>query len=173
VGLTYIAFACLLVALLTAGMIAWQVIQQYKEAKLPQAPGVMVSCETILSQTDGVPTSANTARAAPMWTIRSRYTYTVDGKEYNGHVFSQRKVGKIQNRVTVDSTAPESIAKFCRQYAPGSAVQVYYYADDPQTSFIYFNPPYTDWQWILIPLVAALFSAFFFVVANFARKTGR
>ena len=168
----FFGVAFVLVAALSLGTIAWQVMQQYKLRDLPRAAGTMVSCEPVLSQTPDLPTSGNTPRAASMWTVRARYTYSVGGEMLQGHVFSQRKVGKISNRATLDDPAPASIAALCQQYAAGSSVQVYYRPEDPKNSFIYFNPPTTDWPWLIVPVGAGLLAAVFFGLAVWAKKVG-
>jgi hypothetical protein len=42
----------------------------------------------------------------------------------------------------------------------------------PQTSFIYFNPPTTDWQWLILPLGGTLLSVLFCFLAHWAKKVG-
>jgi hypothetical protein len=170
--MAFFGAASLLLAVLSAGIIVWQVIVQYKMLRLPQASGTLVSCDPVLSSTPDMPTSGNTPRSASMWTVEARYHYNVDGVEFQGSTFAQRRVGKIVNRANSSDPAPESIARLCGPYRPGFGVKVYYHPDNPKCSFIYFNSPFNDWAWGIIPVIAGIVSGIFFMLADVAKKLG-
>jgi hypothetical protein len=165
-----LGWVCLTFAGVTASIVAWQVIQQYRLLRLPLATGTMLRCEPLLTRTPTMHTSMNTPSSASMWIVEVRYRYSVNGTSYESNTFSQRQVSKIVNFANPGDPAPASIAELCRRYSTGSSVRVHYHPDAPQKSFLYFNPPWQDWIWALIPILAAGVGWLLLFAARFAKR---
>jgi hypothetical protein len=141
------------------------VVREYRLQDLPEAEGLMESCEPILSQTN--PGTNTNVKSAPLWVVQARYSYNLNGVRYTGTELSNIPPTKVVHG-TLDwsNEPPESIAAICRRYSAGTKIEVHYQLDNPKESFVYFTSPLHKWPWIIAPLLAVFLGGVFLFMAR-------
>lgn len=152
-----------------AGAIAvvWGAVRQYSLLRLPRVPGVMLTCDPVLSHTNAA--SVSTARTRPLWIISASFAYKVNGVSYLGKDLSNLPPVQIVRTQTFDpNKPPERIRFLCESYKPGTTISIYYSPKNPNKSFVYFSSPLTQWGWTIPVLITASIGWLFFFLARFA-----
>ena len=107
-------------------------------AQWPKVKATIISTKIIehvyVSQSGG-PTSRSIAN--PVWMPVIEYKFSIDGKEYTGHKFSNASDGTIPRKTI---SPPDSYVKMIQnEYKPGSQIDISYYPIDPMNNFIHFQ----------------------------------
>jgi hypothetical protein len=162
----------IVMALFGFGLIVYGLIHQYGLRNLPQTPGTMVSCAPLLTHSNTTPADpGGSSTSSTMWTVDARYTFTANGKSYEGRRMSNVQPRNLVRKANPDGPVPDNILELCRRYAPGTAVSVYYDPSDPRYSFIFFTTPLKNWPWIIFPLMFGGVGWFFLHLAHKAAQT--
>jgi hypothetical protein len=163
--LTTVGCLALVFAAVAVAAICWNWSRQYKLLGLPIAPGTMTRCEPLLTTTSAA-ANIGTPAVSPVWTVITRYSYSVNGVAHEGVNISNLAPRKIVGGAHPGAVTPACIAAICNKYRPGTEVSVHYQPNDPARSFIYFTSPVRDWPWLLVPLIAGLVGWFFLAGAQ-------
>lgn len=159
-------------ALLGTGLILRGLMHQYGLLNLPQAQGTMLRCEPLLTHSNTMPANpGGSSTSSTIWTVDARYSFSINGKPYEGRRISNVQPRKLVRKANPDGPVPEKIAEVCRRYAPGTAVRVYYDPSDMRYSFIFFTSPLHNWPWIIFPLMFGGAGWFFLQLAGKAAHT--
>jgi hypothetical protein len=147
---------CIFLAVGSLGVIAilHSLVRHYALLKLPVTPGTMLQCQPVLRS------QRNFDDTVGVWGIDARFRYSVNGENFESTTFANLPPQKVAPRSHQGDDPPESIAALCRQFCPGTAVQVHYQPSSPRRSFVYFVSPLRDWPWALFPILAGMFGWF-------------
>jgi hypothetical protein len=101
--LTTVGCLALVFAAVAVAAICWNWSRQYKLLGLPIAPGTMTRCEPLLTTTSAA-ANIGTPAVSPVWTVITRYSYSVNGVAHEG--------------VNISNLAPRKIVGGARIQAP-------------------------------------------------------
>jgi Protein of unknown function (DUF3592) len=129
----------LILGVIIAGVMLWQLIKGMKSKNWPTAPGQVVASQVTVNVSYDDDGDRSTTYGADIM-----YRYAVDGYEYSGNrrTFTDYKSSN-RNRAE----------KIVAQYAPGTAIQTYYHPDDPEDSVLEPGTNAVSFLLLLLPLI--------------------
>jgi len=118
-----------------AGVIAWMIVKGMRAKNWPTTSGSVIDSQITMHYNDD---------GDRMYGAAVSYQYAVDGLEYS----SDKRTFADYN-----SSSRQRAEKIVAQYAPGTAVQVYFRPDDPGDAVLEPGTNVTMFLFLLLPLI--------------------